>query len=276
MTQEEVARRVGTGQGYVSEILKEFDVDTGFNKWWEDDEVEYLREHYPPESEAAKREIVEELSIDGRTWKAIRDKAETLGLTRPQDEYRGSETNRKILQRAAKRIEIDLNRPLVGYIVGVLDADGYTNGKNQIGLEVSDEEFIKKFKQKLEELGFNPTMYQSPRSENMDVLYACSQQFVQWYERELDRFEFTQEQKILYLEGLFEGDGTIHQTGYCMFCSTDLEFKQFLSEFLRKEFSFSTKIWQDGVPLVPREQREDFLRLIDPVIKGPDYYDDNR
>lgn len=275
LTQAEVAQRVGTVQANVSRILDAHDVETGFTKWWEVEEIEFLRENYPPESEAAKQEIVAELCVEGRTWKAVRDKAESLGLTRPEEEYRGSEDNRRILQKATRRIEIDLDRPFVGYVVGVLDTDGYTNGRNQIGLEVVDRAFVDKFERKLAELGFNPETSESGGSDK-DVLYACSQQFVQWYETELDRFELTREQKRLYLEGVFEGDGTIHKTGYCMICSTDLEFKRFVSEFLEEEFGFSTRIWQDGVSLVPKEQRERFLTLIDPVIKGPDYDDDDR
>lgn len=276
LTQKEVAERVGTVQANVSRILNDHDVDTGFTKWWEDDETEFLRENYPPESEAAKQEMKEELCVQGRTWKAIRDKADSMGLTRPQEEYRRSEENKQILREATTRIEIDVDHALVGYIVGVLDTDGYTNKANQIGLEAGDRGFINKVERKLEALGFNPKTYESPRSPNKDVLYACSQQFVRWYENDLDRSELTQEQKRLYLEGLFEGDGTIHKTGYCMICSTDSEFKRFLSDFLDEEFGFSTKIWQDGVALVPKEQRERFLSLINPVIKGPDYYDDDR
>lgn len=59
-----------------------------------------------------------------------------------------------------------------------------------------------------------------------------------------------------------------------MICSTDPEFKQFLSAFLAEEFDFATRIWEDGVPLVPKDQRERFLEPVDPVVKRPDYYDD--
>lgn len=149
-------------------------MDTGFTKWWEDEKVEFLREHYPPESDATKRPIVEELCVEGRTWKAVRNKAESLGLTRPQEEYRGSEDNRRILRKAARRIEIDLGRHLVGYDVGVLDSDGYTDDESQIGLEVADRRFIDKFERRLAELGFNPVSYEPEGSSDKDALYACS------------------------------------------------------------------------------------------------------
>jgi len=39
-------------------------------------------------------------------------------------------------------------------------------------------------------------------------------------------------------------------------------------------FGFSRTVWQDGVPLVPKQQRARLLNLIDPVAEGPD--DDDR
>jgi len=192
------------------------------------------------------------------------------------DEYRGSEANKRVLERATSRIEIDLTEPDVGYVVGVLDSDGYTNNTTQLGLEVRDRAFLEKFANRLTGLGFNPTTTQSPRADSKYVLYASSRQFVQWYNSDPNRFAFTREQQRRYLEGLFEGDGTIHKTGYCVICSTNPGFKEFLSEFLLQEFDFATRIWQIGLALVPLEQRRRFFELIDPVIKGPHYYDDDR
>lgn len=276
LTQSQVGDRVGITQSRVSQILSEYEVDTGFSKWWTEEEVEFLRSYYPPKSDSMKQKLIDELCVDGRSWKSVREKAARLGITRSLDEYRGSEANKRVLERVTTRIEIDLAEPNVGYVVGVLDSDGYTNNTTQLGLEVRDRVFLEKFADKLSGLGFNPTTKRSHRSDSKYVLYASSRQFVQWYNSDPDRFGFTPEQQRLYLEGLFEGDGTIHKTGYCMICSTNPEFKEFLSEFLEQEFDFTTKIWQVGIALVPLEQRMRFFEIINPVIKGPDYYDDNR
>lgn len=276
LTQSEVGERVGLGQSRISQILSKHNIDTGFKGWWTPEETTFLEKHYPPESAAEKEVLLEQLCGGKRSWKAVRGKAAALGLTRPEEEYRGSADNRRILARATKRIEIDLSDPDVGYLVGVLDSDGYTNNRNMVGLEVADQPFIEKVEVKLDGLGFNPTKTASHRSETKSIVYASSKQFVEWYEAGPDRFSFTQEQKRLYIEGMFEGDGTIQKMGYIMICSTDIRFKEFLAAFLQQEFDFSTRIWQDGVALVPKGQRERFLELIDPVVKGPDYYADNR
>ncbi len=275
-TQAEVAEIVGVTQGYVSMILSEHEVATPFTKWWEVDEVAFLEKHYPPETEEEKQRIIRELCVEGRTWKGVRDKADALGLTRSNEEFMGSRANRNVLDRIRNRVEIDTADPQVGYVVGVLDTDGYTDNVGQIGLEAKDNEFVAKFCETLSALGFNPSVNASHRGPEKQLLYACSKEFVEWYQNELDRFEMTDPQKRLYLEGMHEGDGTIHQTGYCMICSQDREFKEFIADFLENEFGFTSRIWQDGVALVPRAQRERFLSLIDPVVKGPEYYEDDR
>lgn len=276
LTQSEVGERVGLGQSRISQILSKHNVDTGFNGWWTAEETAFLEKHYPPESVAEKEVLLKQLCGGKRSWNAVRGKAAALDLTRPEEEYRGSADNRRILARATKRIEIDLSDSDVGYLVGVLDSDGYTNNRSMVGLEVADQPFLEKVEEKLDGLGFNPTKTVSHHSETKSILYASSKQFVEWYEADPDRFSFSQEQKRLYIEAMFEGDGTIHKMGYIMICSTNGRFKEFLAEFLQKEFDFSTSIWQDGIALVPKGQRDQFLELIDPVVKGPDYYADDR
>lgn len=97
MAQKMVAQASDTTQGYVSKILHDNDVDTGFTKWWEDDEVEFLKKNYPPVRRKNRRNswkiVWRRTNVDGG-----KRQAGSLGLPRPQDEYGRSESPRRIRQ----------------------------------------------------------------------------------------------------------------------------------------------------------------------------------
>lgn len=71
MTQDQVAEELGTGQPYVSQILSDRGVDTGFNGFWTDEEDQYLKNNYPPDNPEQKQEMIN--YFPDRKWKGIRD-----------------------------------------------------------------------------------------------------------------------------------------------------------------------------------------------------------
>lgn len=275
LNQPQIAERFEVTQSHISKILSQKNIETRkFTKWWSDQEVNYLKQHYPPQCDKEKELLKEKLCVEGRNWKSIKDKAQKLGISRSKEEYINSEENKEVLKKNSEesKIQVDFKQDIIGYIVGVLDSDGYTNNNRKLGLEVNDKLFVDKFKHKLNQIGLNPSIY--TRRSNMYNLTATSAEFVQWYNNEVSREDFTATQKIKYVEGLYEGDGTIHKTGSPMICSTDDQFKEFLVEFMI-DLGFNCSIQQSGVWISAKDRKE-FFESINPIIKGQDYYDDNR
>lgn len=265
MTQGEIADELGYSQPYISRKMSEHDIDSSY-AFWAEEEEEYLRENYQSSS---KEEILEHFS--DRTWKALKDKARDLGVAMTAEERRNSE---EVLQRLRKNseenaIKIDLeNSPVISYLLGVLDGDGFTDNKGTVGLEAKDKPFVKKFMRKLREAGFNPG---NGMKDEKHTVWASSLQFTNWYENLSDdqKFEWLKEKGNFwkYIEGQYESDGNIHPSGSPRICSYD-EQEKLLIKRIFDCLGIHANIQQNNV-WVSKTSAEDFFQSISPVIRKP-------
>lgn len=173
LSQREIAERHDVTQGWVSKKMSEHGVDSDHSGFWDDEELDFLRENYPGDKEQVKSEL-------DRSWEAIKLKAMKEGLSRDREEYRNSEEVANKLRQLAEEnaIEIDFdNTSHLSYLLGVNDGDGYHDNEGSIGLEVKSHDFAEKFMDCLRSLGLNPN--RKMRRGKVNV-WASSRNLVEW------------------------------------------------------------------------------------------------
>ncbi|PSH02434.1 MAG: hypothetical protein BRC26_00585, partial [Nanohaloarchaea archaeon QH_8_44_6] len=102
----------------------------------------------------------------------------------------------------------------ISYVLGVLDGDGFTDGRGTLGLETVSEDFAVKFSSFLGRIGLNPTIGDR---EDKKAVWASSLNFCEWlrdmgYE---EKFRWLKEEGDLwkYIEGAYDSDGDLSHPG---------------------------------------------------------------
>jgi predicted transcriptional regulator len=266
MTQGEIADELGYSQPYISRKMSEYGMDSDY-ELWTDEEVEFLEENY---QDLPREEITQR--FESRTWGAVKDKARDIGVAMSADERRQSEEVLKILRQNAEDNAIEIDFSLSGqisYIVGVLDGDGYTDNKGTVGLEAKDSVFTKKFMDKLELVGFNPS---TGERRDKNTVWASSLKFTEWYENlsSSQKIRWLREEGSLwkYIEGQYESDGNLHPSGSPRICSYDDQEKEIIKQIFDL-LGLDTNIQQNNV-WVSRKHAEKFFDNISSVLRTPD------
>ncbi len=269
LSQKEIGERFSRNQSVISEKMSEFGIDTCRSEPWSEKEEKFLRENY---LEMSKEDLVSELSK--RTWNAIKSKALELGLARDASEYKNSEEVKDRLRSLSESRTIKVNfekTDLVSYVLGVVDGDGYHDGRYTIGLEVNSKKFADKFQGSLEGLGLNPGRGKR-EDRGKEKVWASSVKFIEWYER-LDRDE--KRDWLLqngdcwkYIEGRYESDGNIHPSGSPRITSMEKQELEFMFDVL-SSLNVECNIQKNNI-WVCKEDAEKFFINIDPVIKRND------
>lgn len=261
LSQREIAEKLGCTQGCISKKMDEMDLQSRYNGFWSDGELEAIEEYYPD-----KEKLVREID---RTWNAIKLKAMDLGLAKSSEERDNSKEVKERLRQLAddSKIKVDFSKEKeISYILGVVDGDGYTDRVSTIGLEVKDIEFADKFESSLNKVGFNPGR---GRRRGKYTVWASSKDFVSWLT------EFTWETKYrwlgkkgdpwAYIEGAYDSDGNLSQPGPRI-CSYSESEKMFLHRLL-KSLDLECNIQQNNV-YVPTAYRDVFFENVNPVLEN--------
>lgn len=260
LSQREIGERYGVGQAAVSNWMSELGVKTDRAGEWSEKEKKILKERYPCQKEEIKNKLPE------RTWNAIKLKAMSLGLAREQEKYRNSNEVKEQLRELAEnnKILVDWDRKAeISYVLGVIDGDGFTDGRGTFGLETTSEGFAIKFSSFLEEIGLNPTIGDR---EDKKAVWGSSLNFYKWLEDMSygDKFVWLKEEGDFwkYIEGAYDSDGDFSNPGPRI-CSYDEEEKEFLNRILTY-LGLKNTIQQNNV-YVWVEGKDRFFDNVDPV-----------
>lgn len=153
LTQKEIAEQIGVSQPCISRWMKQFGITTRCPDPWSPEEEQMLKESYRTLS---KQEICTRLP--DRSWNAIKLKAMDLGVAKSAEHRNSDETIEQLrtLSRA-NRVKVNFSRTTqIGYVLGVIDGDGFHNNTTTIGLEVVSASFADKFCEALNSIGLNP------------------------------------------------------------------------------------------------------------------------
>ncbi|EGQ43975.1 MAG: hypothetical protein J07AB43_03150 [Candidatus Nanosalina sp. J07AB43] len=265
MTQGEIADKLGYSQPYISRKMSEYNINSDYS-FWANDEVKFLKNNY---RDMSRQEILE--SFPERTWGAVKDKARDLGVAMSAEERRNSEEVLELLRKNAQENAIDIDFSLieeVSYIIGVLDGDGYTDNNGTVGLEAKDSVFIRKFRDMLEHVGFNPS---TGERRGKKTVWASSLKFTDWYENlsDQDKIDWLREEGSLwkYIEGQYESDGNLHPSGSPRICSYDEEEKKMVKEMF-DILGIQATVQQNNV-WVKKRHAEKFFNNVESVIRTP-------
>ncbi|PSG98663.1 MAG: hypothetical protein BRC29_00875 [Nanohaloarchaea archaeon SW_7_43_1] len=226
MAQKEIASEMGLTQPCISKKMKKYGIKSDFNGFWSQEDEEILVEIY---NERSKNEVVSE--FPDRSWRAIKQKANNLGLSVSIEEHRNSEELRKILAKNSRERAIKVNFgdvESVSYVLGVVDGDGFNDNDNTVGLEVKNPDFAGKFAENLELIGLNPGRGQRRGKE---TVWGSSKELVNWINSfDYDsKFEWLVEKGDIwkYIEGVYDSDGDFSSSGPRI-CSYDESEKRFI------------------------------------------------
>lgn len=266
LTQGEIANELGYSQPYISRKMSEYDIDSNY-EFWTDEEIKFLKENY----RNLPREKIKE-HFPERTWGAVKDKAMDIGVARSIEEHRRSAEVLKVLRQNTEENSIEIDFSLVeevSYIIGVLDGDGYTDNNGTIGLEAKDSVFTEKFRDILNLVGFNPG---TGERRGKNTVWASSLKFTKWYENLSDqsKIEWLRDEGSLwkYIEGQYESDGNLHPCGSPRVCSYDEAEKKMLKQIF-DILELKTSIQQNNV-WISKKHAEKFFMNIDSVLRTPD------
>ena len=265
MTRGEIADELGYSQPYISRKLSEFEIESNYS-FWSEDEVKFLEENY---GDMSRKEIMQ--NFPERTWGAVKDKARDLGVAMSAEERRNSKELLELLRKNSEENAIDIDFSLaeeISYIIGVLDGDGYTDNNGTVGLEAKDSVFTEKFRDMLEFVGFNPG---TGERRGKNTVWGSSLKFTEWYENlsDEDKIEWLQSEGNFwkYIEGQYESDGNLHPSGSPRICSYDEKEKKMIKNIF-DILSIQSTIQQNNV-WVAKKHADIFFEKTDPVIRTP-------
>jgi len=262
LSQREIAERFDLTQPCISKKMKKFGIDSDYTGFWSEEEEQKLRQNYRQKS---KKEVMS--LLPDRSWEAIKLKAMDLGLARDQKEYRKSDEVRERLRKNSEENMVQIDYGKIGhvsYVLGVIDGDGFHDNKGSIGLEVKLKDFADKFKQSLEEIGFNPGRGQRRGKE---TVWASSTDFVKWlcgFDWET-KFRWLNERGDVwkFIEGAYDSDVDFSNVSPRI-CSYDTEEKKFIHRVLTDILGLDASIQQNNV-YVKASSRAEFFKNVDPV-----------
>lgn len=209
---------------------------------WSLEEVKFLRENY------GKMPIKDIASQLNRSERSVYMKARKLGLCRPGK--KGSERGSSIVECATcgkkfkvawarlrmgydnyycsrkcadigHRKRVDINNPLVAYLVGLIQGDGYIRDhkRKAVGFCNSNTILIEEFSKAAKSVGLKVCSYRRVRQNNkkrqvIDVYISsvCLYELIKKLSEKSALLKFvdiSREHSIYWLKGIYEADGTL-------------------------------------------------------------------
>lgn len=266
MTQGEIADELGYSQPYISRKMSEYSINSNYS-FWSEEEVQFLEKNY---EDMPRQQIME--NFPERTWGAVKDKARDIGVAMSAEERRNSKEVLELLRKNSQENAIEVDFSLVkkvSYIIGVLDGDGYTDNNGTVGLEAKNSKFTAKFRDMLEEVGFNPG---TGKRGDKKTVWASSLKFTGWYEglSDSDKVDWLRNEGNLwkYIEGQYESDGNLHPSGSPRICSYDKAEKKMIKRIF-DILEVKASIQQNNV-WVSKKHADLFFSNVDPAIRTPE------
>lgn len=189
------------------------------------------------------------------------------------------------LKTGYKKITNDL-----AYILGVIYGDGYIISSGGIGLQVKDEDFADVFSRALKrQFGITPKKYQTKPSIFKDwrngkeykrkktyiirLLSVNLRDFMQEIKNFKTIKKFNKRQKISFLRGLWDSEGSIHSknTNILNFTHNDLKICNLFGDLLLEVMGIPSKIYHSSqgnyiLYIYRKEYLKKFYKVIQPTI----------